>query len=207
MGSTWSLLCASWAQLGALWVPLAPNLDVLDASWVQLGASWAQLGASWVPLGLNLEPLGRLLGLTWGSWTPLGLNLEPLGRQVGLCTAVWAALPGLLGSKLGCVQPIVLTSLGSWPPSWALHGRLCSSPRLLGRRLCSSPWPLERVFAICTPVSTALPGLLSATLCHVHPSVLFAMMYYLTCELPFELTQQLPVRTKLHLNFHNSCRF
>ena len=48
----------------------------------------------------------------------------------------------------------------NWAPLCALYVRLCGSP-----------WPLERLFVICTPVCTALPGLFSASLCPVHPSV------------------------------------
>ena len=144
MGSTWSLLGASWAQLGCLGRLLGSTFDVLDASWAQLGASWA-------PLGPSLELYRRLLSSTWRSWTPLGPNLKPLGHLLD----------------------------ASCPP-----------------------------FALpCTHDCAALPGLLSASLCSVHPSVLFALICYFMCELPSELTQQLPVRTKLHLNFHNSYRF
>ena len=127
--------------------------------------------------GLGLQ-FHTFLSSTLTSWAPLGVNLE-------LLDACWAQL-GASWAQLGA----------SWAPLCALY--IC---------LCSSPWPLERLFVICTPVCTALPGLLSASLCHVHPSVLFVLIYYLTCELLFELTQQLPVRTKLHLNFHNSFRF
>ena len=89
-------------------MPLAPNLDVLDASWVQLGASWAQLGVSWVPLGLNLEPLVYPNVLT--RCPGLGAFCDPKfvqDVQVGLCTPVCAAHPGLLGAKLGSVHSFV----------------------------------------------------------------------------------------------------
>ena len=168
--------------MGSTWSLLGPTWSLLGASWAQLGASRAPLGVDLGLLDASWAQLGASWPPSWALYSRLGSSPWPLGLQVGLRTADCVDLPGLLAAKLGSARTFVQLS----PASWATF---------------------VRVFAICAPVSTALPGLLSATLCHVHPSVLFAMMYYLTCELPFELTQQLPVRTKLHLNFHNSCRF
>ena len=124
----------------------------------------------------------RSTGPFGSSWSVLGAPWAQLGR---LLDSRWTPTWSLLGSTCAHFGP-TWTLLGpTWTlsgPTWGKLGRSCAQ---LGR----SPWPLERLSVPCTPI------------CAVRPDLL------LTCELPFELTQQLPVRMKLHLNFHNSCRF
>ena len=164
------------------------NLEPLGR---QLGRSWASfelnlalLGDSWPPLGSNLKPLGRLLDPSWSQLGALGRLLGPtwslLGASWALLGASWTQLGDLgrfLGAFLCPVHPFVQLSLASS----ALLCDLCA-------HLCISPWPLERLFVPCTPTCAALPGLLSASLCPVQPSVLFAQTY-LTYAVLFELTQ------------------
>jgi hypothetical protein len=97
--STWSLLGASWEQLGTSWGPFEHNLALWGASWVQFGASWV--------------PFGRLLGSTWSSWTPPVLNFGssqrhlnstcfPTGLQRNLdCTWAFNWSPSAIRSPLG----------------------------------------------------------------------------------------------------------
>ena len=123
---------AFWASPGASWTLLGLNLEPIERflkpTWYLLGASCVQLGASWAPLGVNLERLDASWAQLGASWAPswalynrLCSSPWPLGRQVELCTAVCAALPGLLGAKLGSVQPFVRLTLASWAPSRALY--------------------------------------------------------------------------------------
>ena len=125
----------------------------------------------------------------WAPW--------PSGRQDVPCTPVCAAHPGLLGAKLGSVQPFVRLSLASWAPSRALYtfvqlslaswAPLCD----LYTRLYISPWLHERLPVPCTSICTVRPDLLL--------DVWTAICTYTTAssanEASFELPQQLPILT------------
>ena len=193
-GNSWRVLGASCSVLGCSWSVLGASWSVVSSSWSVLGASWSQLGRSWVSLGPNLATLGRLLDPTWRLLGALGPNLAALGFNLQLLGSLWVS---------------------TWPFQMAPK-RLCSllartacpacAPGLPALLPCPRAWPVERQAVHCTPICAAHPGLLYSQPCPVHPSLLVSLAYALTHKLPFELTQQLPVRTKLHLNFHNSCR-
>ena len=175
---------------------------LLEPTWELLGVSWAQLGRSWAPVGPNLAPLGSSGAQLGRYWVQLAASGEPLGLHLAVPNGSQASL---LSSRTHC-----LPCLRAWPAcAPALPARLaCRTPSCaLYTHLCCSSWPSVQPALPCTPVLAGLPGLSNGMRRSVHPSVLFTLAYSLMRELPFELTQQLPVRTKLHLNFHNSCRF
>ena len=91
------------------------------------------------------------------SWTPTVLPSVlpcPPGRQFGLCTTVYAALPGLLGAKLGSVHPFVPPSLASWAPFCLVESALAA----LSEPIWAPRWPSELQLAPCTSkMSSNLP--------------------------------------------------
>ena len=130
---------------------------------------------SWTYFGSNLEPLGANLSLTWSvlgaSWAQLEVSwthfLNPSWVQLGASWAPRASLPGLLDAILLCtvgtgctVQADLISKMIFGAPTCSLHSQL-----------------LERLFVICTPVCTALPGRFSASLCTVHPSVQLSLAF------------------------------
>ena len=124
-----------------------------------------------------------LLGASWAqlgaSWAPLGPNLDLLGASWSQLGASWAPL-GLNFGALGALLGVSWAYLGSkWSPN-GLH--------------VASKWPPSG-FQAPLELHLALQTCLQACpACFACPT------------LPVELPKQLPVNTKLHLNFQNSCQ-
>ena len=154
------------------------NFDVFALSPFKT-AFGAQLASSWAQLGASWAQLGA-------SWAPLGPNLEPLGRLLGPTWTSWAPLGANLeplGRLLGSTLALLGRFWASLGPTWVQSGLQMASK-----------WPPSG-FQAPLELHLALQTCLQACpACSACPT------------LPVELPKQLPVNTKLHLNFQNSCQ-
>ena len=168
-----------------------------------MGASWAQLGPSWPPLELNLAALGLNLEALGPSKPHSKRYLAPLGPHLSAPSrtpsATWPLLGAILPFRsLQAQLGLHLALKSGFQVPLGLNLALRTGLQTPLRVQVSSKWTSSglRVPSKCSP-----SGLQLNFNSHTH------LTLELSLALPFELPQQLPVRTKLHLNFHNSCRF
>ena len=142
-----------WLSTWRFGLNLEPLGRLLGSTWSLMAASWAQFGASCAPLGLNLGALGALLGVSWAclssvspngiqvasKWPPNGLQV--LSKSLPALSKAFGRFIQACCSASGCVKLMCRAKRCDADSSCNTDAVFCASGFGLVRR---NSWSIDR---------------------------------------------------------------